>query len=439
MGKSTLFNRIAGRQHAIVHHHAGITRDRAYAFAEYEGKRFRLVDTGGVVDSPVDPVTAKMQEQVREAMREARVILFVVDGQQEITKVDEDVRDELFRLGKPVVLAVNKVDNARLSQQVTDYYSLGLGEPVGISATHNEGVGELLERLTAHLPEISEEAFAEMAAEEVDEGPAKVAIVGKPNVGKSSFVNALFNQERVIVTDVPGTTRDAIDNEFTYQGREYVLIDTAGMRKKGNISYEVERYSVNRSLRSINRADVALLMIDAIEGITEQDKRILQYIAERGTGVVLVFTKWDLVEDKERAFKDIAEEIDRLLPFMKYVPHVTISNVTKQRVTKTLEYVDQVAAEVRKRIGTGELNRFFEKIREHEAAAMRKGKRAKVLYATQASIKPTTFVLFVNQVGLFHFSYVRFIENRLREQYGFVGVPIKIELRPGDGRERHKQ
>jgi len=438
VGKSTLFNRIAGRQHAIVHHHAGITRDRAYAVAEHEGKRFRLVDTGGVVDEPVDPVTAKMQEQVREALREARVVLFVLDGQQEVTRVDEDVRDELFRLGKPVVLAINKVDNARLGQQVTDFYSLGLGEPVPISATHNEGIGELLDRVLEHVPRLSPEALAEAEEAELEGGPTKVAIVGKPNVGKSSFINALFNQERVIVTDVPGTTRDAIDNEFTYRGQDYVLIDTAGMRKKGNISYEVERYSVNRSLRAVNRADVALLMIDAIDGVTEQDKRILQYIAERGTGLALVFTKWDLVEDKERAFKQIADHLDRLIPFMKYVPYLTISNVTKQRVTKTLELVDEVAAEATKRIGTGELNRFFEKIREHETAAMRKGKRAKVLYATQASIKPTTFVLFVNQVGLFHFSYTRFIENRLREQYGFKGVPIKLELRAGDGRERPK-
>lgn len=437
VGKSTLFNRITGRQHAIVHSDEGITRDRAYGRAEWNGRIFRLVDTGGVVENPMDPVTQKMQEHVRAALKEAKVVLFVVDGQVSPTRIDDDIRDELFRLGKPVVLCVNKLDNPRLAQNRTEFYAMGLGEPVGISSTHNLGTDDLMDAIMAHLPDapLAEEA----AADEAPRPVTKVAIVGKPNVGKSSFINALFNEDRVIVTDIPGTTRDAIDNEFHYNGKDYLFIDTAGMRRKGNIRYEVERYSVNRSLRAVNRADVCLVVMDATEGITEQDKRIVHYIVEQGAAMILVWSKWDLVEDREAAFKRIDDQIDRQAPFLKYVPYITISNVTRLRVFKTLEFIDRVAESGQRRIGTGELNRFMKDIRLQVPAAMHKGRQAKILYATQAGIKPTTFVLFVNQPGLFHFSYLRFLENRLREKFGFEGVPIKIELRAGDKKKEDRR
>ena len=437
VGKSTLFNRIIGRQSAIVHHDEGITRDRAYGRAEWEGRTFRVVDTGGVVENPMDPVTRKMQEHVRTALKEAKVVLFVVDGQVDPTRVDEEIRDELFKLGKPVILCVNKLDNHRMSQNITEFYALGLGEPIGVSSTHNLGIDNLMEAILEQLPDAP--VIEEAAEDEAPREMTKVAVVGKPNVGKSSFINALFNEDRVIVTDIPGTTRDAIDNEFSFGGKDYLFIDTAGMRRKGNIRYEVERYSVNRSLRAVNRADVCLVMMDATEGITEQDKRIVHYIVERGAAMILVWTKWDLVEDREQAYKRIDDQIDRQAPFLKYVPFVTISNLTRQRVFKTLEHIDRVAEAAQRRIGTGELNRFMKDIRLQVPASIHKGKQAKILYATQAGIKPSTFVLFVNQIGLFHFSYVRFLENRLREKFGFEGVPIKIELRAADDKREGRR
>ncbi len=442
VGKSTLFNRIVGKQRAIVHADEGITRDRAYGRAQWQGRAFRLVDTGGVVENPADPITQHMQDQIRAALDEAKVILFVVDGQQEITRVDEEVRQELFKSGKPVVLAVNKLDNETIAMNRTDFFSLGLGEPYGISSSHNLGIAELLDALIDQLggpldqPELEED-------DEIDEEPepsgiTHVAVIGKPNVGKSSFVNAILNEERNIVDSVPGTTRDAIDIEFRQGDKDYVLIDTAGMRKKATIRRHVEKFSVSRALRSVRRADVALVMVDATDGLTEQDKRILNYVKEQGTGMVLVWTKWDLIEEKKARQKQIADEIDRKAPFLRYVPSLTISNLTRQRLFKTFEFVDRVAEQTRKRIPTPELNRLMETIRGHDTAAVHKGKRAKILYATQVSVRPTVFVLFVNQRRLFHFSYLRFIENQLRAKFGFEGVPLTIELREGEPKERTK-
>ena len=422
VGKSTLFNRIVGKQHAIVHGQEGITRDRTYAAAEWHGKAFRLVDTGGVVENPVDPVSHRVQEQVRMALEEADVIIFVVDGQQEITRTDEELRDALFKYGKPIFVAVNKLDNERLQLNLAEFYGLGLGEPLALSSSHGYGVDDLMQTVVAALPEGA-------AAPEKDEQTTRIAVIGKPNVGKSSFVNAILNTERTIVDDKPGTTRDAIDVEVVWDGRPYVLIDTAGMRRKAGVKEAVEHFSISRSLRAVRRADVCLVLIDATEGITEQDKRILFYVREHGAGMVLVWTKWDLIEDKDRRFKELAGEMDLKAPFLHYVPSITVSNTTRQRLFKTFELVDQVAAEAAKRIPTPELNRFFEDLRAHDVAAAQKGKRAKVLYATQTGDKPVAFVLFVNQKRLFHFSYLRFIENRLRERFGFQGVPIRIELR----------
>jgi len=450
VGKSTLYNRIAGRQSAIVHSEEGITRDRAISPAEWAGRAFRIVDTGGIVENPIDPVIKKMQEQVRKAIDEARAVIFVVDGRQELTRVDEELREELFKYGKPIVLAVNKLDNPKLEQNRFDYYRLGFGEPFAISATHGIGVDNLLDEVVKHLPEqaaaeIAEEAEeeaeeAEETAEEIEEAEpeyVKVAVIGKPNVGKSSFVNAILNEERVIVDKTPGTTRDAVDIEFRWKGNEYVLIDTAGLRKKAGIKRHVEHFSVSRSLRAVRRADVCLVMMDATEGITEQDKRIVDYVQEQGTAMLMVWTKWDLVENKQARLKALKDELDFKAPFLSYVPWMTISNLTRQRLFKTFEYVDRVAAEARKRIGTGELNKFIEEIRAVHAPSVQKGKVAKIRYATQAGIKPTTFILFVNQKRLFHFSYMRFIENRLREKYGFEGVPIRLSLRE-EKREKKK-
>jgi GTP-binding protein len=430
VGKSTLFNRITGKSRAIVHAEQGITRDRAYATAQYAGAAFRIVDTGGIVENPIDPVVKKMQQQVRVALEEATVIIFVVDGQQPITRTDEELRDALFKLGKPVVLAVNKLDNPAMEIAKLDFHALGIGEPMAISSGHGLGVDELMAAVVAHLPKVTASGEIE-SLEATQSGPVKVAVVGKPNVGKSSFVNALLNEERVIVDEAPGTTRDAIDVEFAWKGRPYILIDTAGMRKKAGIKKEVEHYSVARSLRAIRRADVCLVMMDATEGLTEQDKRILDYVQEQGRGMVLLWSKWDLVDDKDARFKALSEEMDFKAPFLRYVPYLTISNVTRQRLFKALEYTDQVAAEARKRISTAELNKLMEWIRTNHPPPTRKGKVPKILYATQASVRPTTFVLFVNQQRLFHFSYLRFIENAIRERYRFEGIPLHIELREG--------
>lgn len=428
VGKSTLFNRIIGKQRAIVHDIEGITRDRYESETEWGGKRFRLVDTGGIIENPLDPVSRMMQEQVRAAIQEAKAILFVVDGRAAITRVDEAVRDELFRAAKPVVLAVNKLDNPSLEMNRFDFFSLGLGEPFAVSSGHGLGTEELLDALVAHLPE---QGPAPDELEEQDE-PIKVAVIGKPNVGKSSFINAILNQERTIVHDEPGTTRDAIDIEFQRKGKSYLFIDTAGLRKKAGIRAPVEHFSVSRSLRAVRRADVCLVMIDAMEGITEQDKRILGYAMENGRAMVLAWTKWDLVSEREERFKALAEDIEFQMPHVRFIPYLTISNLTRQRLFNVFEYIDRVAEQAAKRIPTPELNDFIADIKAKHPAPTVKGNRAKIRYATQVSVRPTTFVLFVNSKDLFHFSYIRFIENQLRERYGFQGVPIKIELRQGN-------
>jgi len=442
VGKSTLFNRITGKQTAIVHAEEGITRDRTYGTAEWEGRIFRVVDTGGIVENPIDPVIMKMQDQVRQALDEAKVIIFVVDGREAITRIDAELCTELFRYGKPVVLAVNKLDNEKLAMNRFDFCELGIGDPLAISSSHNLGVAELLDAVVAHLPQDSAtreaRGFNPLSGPAVPDEPEeeesaciKVAVVGKPNVGKSSFVNAILNEERAIVDDTPGTTRDALDIEFRWKGKEYLLIDTAGMRKKAGIKKQVEHFSISRSLRAVRRADVCLILVDAVEGLTEQDKRIFDYVHEQGRAAVLMWSKWDLVEDKEARFKALYDNIDLKAPFLKYIPFLTISNITRQRIFTAFEYIDRVAVEAKKRIPTAEINRLMEEVRAAHTPPNYKGKYAKILYATQVSVKPTTFVLFVNQKRLFHFSYVRYIENRLREAFGFEGVPLRIELREG--------
>ncbi|MBX3177060.1 MAG: ribosome biogenesis GTPase Der [Candidatus Hydrogenedentes bacterium] len=449
VGKSTLFNRLIGKSRAIVHDEEGITRDRFFGNARWGDHQFRIVDTGGIVENPEDNVTLQMQAQVDAALNEARVIIFVVDGQQPLTRVDREVRDRLYKYSKPVLLAVNKLDNDNLVEQHQyDFFELGLGDPFPISSGHGLGIDALREAIVSHLPPPAAEAREdgdETADSDGDEDSEagetpetdpriKVAIVGKPNVGKSSFVNAILNEQRNIVDSVPGTTRDAIDVDFTWNDQEYVLIDTAGLRKKAGITRKVEQFSVSRSLRAVRRADVCLIMIDATEGMSEQDKRIIGYCRENGTAMILVWTKWDLIEDKARRFKAIGEELNLKMAQIHYVPYITISNVTRQRLFSVFEHIDRIYAESRKRIPTAEMNRFIDELKVLHKPPSQKGKHAKILYGTQASVKPTTVVLFVNQARLFHFSYLRFVENQLRQRFGFEGVPIHLELREGKPR-----
>lgn len=460
VGKSTLFNRILGKSRAIVHDEEGITRDRFFGDARWGAHRFRLVDTGGIVENPEDNVTQQMQAQVDAALNEARVIVFVVDGQHAITRVDQEVRDRLFKFSKPVLLAVNKLDNDNLIETHRyDFYELGLGDPFPISSGHGIGIDALRDAIVSHLPEVQAipeldvvaegagegdepeegeeaEVTEEEAGEEPEEArPIKVAIVGKPNVGKSSFVNAILNEDRNIVDSVPGTTRDAIDVDFHWNDKDYIFIDTAGLRKKAGIRQKVEHFSVSRSLRAVRRADVCLVMMDAIEGMSEQDKRIIGYCRENGTAMILVWTKWDLVEDKARRYKAIGEELHLKMAQIRFVPYITISNVSRQRLFSIFDVIDRVYAEARKRVPTAEMNKFIEELKVQHKPPSHKGKHAKILYGTQASVKPTTVVLFVNQTRLFHFSYLRFVENQLRERFGFEGVPIQLELREGKSRE----
>lgn len=433
VGKSTLFNRFTGRQQAIVHSEEGITRDRFIVPAEWNGRRFRAVDTGGIIENPIDSISRKMQEQVRAALTEADVIVFVVDGQQALTRVDYELRDELYRYGKPVILAINKLDNPKMEMQRFNFYELGLGEPYAISSTHALGLEPLMDAVLAHLPESAPPPSENI--EPVEIPVTKVAVVGKPNVGKSSFINAILNEERSIVDETPGTTRDAIDVEFLWKDKHYLFIDTAGLRKKAGIKRQVEFFSISRALRAIRRADVCLIMVEAVEGITEQDKRIIGYAMENGTAMVLAYTKWDLVGDREKRFKELEEEVSDRMPHIGFVPHLTLSTLTRQRLFGVFEHIDRVALEAEKRIATAELNELIAEIKAAHTPPSHKAKTAKIYYATQAGVKPTTFVLFVNQKKLFHFSYVRYIENQLRERYGFVGVPIRIELREGNPRK----
>lgn len=460
VGKSTLYNRISGKQRAIIHDQEGITRDRHESTVTWENYTFKLVDTGGIVEHPEDAIVEKMQEQVRMALKEATVIVFVVDGQAELTRVDYELRDELFRFDTPIVLVTNKLDNPDLEMNRFNFYELGMGEPLATSSGHGHGITELLEAVAEHLPEpvVVEEAeldpdaddFDEFADDEdedkhrrrepVDDGIIRVAIIGKPNVGKSSFVNAILNEERVIVDDTPGTTRDAIDIDFEWNDKEYLFIDTAGMRRKAGIKEPVEYFSVTRSLRAIRRADVCLVMIDATGGISEQDKRILGYVYDQGASAIIVWTKWDLIEDKKERFKELKDDMFLKMPHLKYLPFITISNTTRQRLFKSFELIERVAENSKKRVSTNDLNKVIKVIKAKHNPPSQQGKHAKILYGTQASVKPTTFVFFVNQKRLFHFSYIRYMENQLREAYGFEGVPIHVELREeSEEKERDKK
>jgi len=439
VGKSTLFNRIIGRNFAIVEDMPGVTRDRNYAEAEWEGKRFLLVDTGGFEPDTVDPMYSKMREQTTLAMEEADIIICLMDGRQGLLPTDIEVSHRLRASGKPVIYAVNKVDGERHEGFIPDFYRLGINALFPISAQHGAGFSDLMDELLRLLPEKSD-----IPEDEDQQSIPRVAIIGRPNVGKSSFINSLMGEDRMIVSPVAGTTRDAVDALYRYYGRKYILVDTAGIRSRGRISQGVEKYSVMRAMKSLTRADVALVLIDAEEGVTEQDERIAGLVHEEGKGLILVLNKWDLVPDKEDAYKQYMESVYQRLKFAHYAPVVTISAKTRQRITRVFDEIDRVIIESEKRVPTPELNRVFEQLTRMHEPPLYHGRRVKYYYVTQVGIKPPTFIVFVNYPEGVHFSYLRYIENNLREAFGFAGTPLRIfakrrrEERTPSKSERHK-
>lgn len=422
VGKSALFNKISGKRIAIVEDTPGITRDRIYADAEWLGREFTLIDTGGIEPYSKDIIPSQMRRQANLAIDTADVILFVVNVRDGMTAADKDIAAMLQKCGKPVILVCNKVDNpGQPPMEVYEFYNLGLGDPVMVSSIHGLGVGDLLDMVIEHFTENDETPD--------DEEITHIAIVGKPNAGKSSLVNRLLGEERVIVSDIAGTTRDAIDSQLVRNGKKYVLIDTAGMRKRGKIDENVERYSVVRALTSIERADVCVIMIDATEGVTEQDTKIAGYVHEQGKAAVFAVNKWDLIEKETNTMKNFKNSLLEGFNFMMYAESIFISAKTGQRVNDLFEMVDLAVEENKKRISTGLLNDVI-----NDAIAMvqppsDKGKRLKIYYGTQTGIKPPTFVLFVNDADLAHYSYTRYLENKIRAAFGFKGTPIKFIIR----------
>ncbi|MCD8324802.1 MAG: ribosome biogenesis GTPase Der [Clostridiales bacterium] len=422
VGKSTLFNALAGERISIVQDTPGVTRDRIYADVEWLNRSFTLIDTGGIEPDSRDIILSQMREQAEIAMMTADVILFMTDVRQGMSDADAKVADMLRRSHKPVVLVVNKVDSfQKFEADVYEFYNLGMGDPVPISAAGKLGLGDMLEKVVSYFPEAAED-------EGEDERP-KVAIVGKPNVGKSSIINKLLGENRLIVSDIAGTTRDAIDTTIRYYGKEYVFIDTAGLRRKSKIKEEIERYSIIRAVTAIERADAVILVIDATEGVTEQDAKIAGIAHERGKGIIIAVNKWDAVEKDDKTMYRHTNRIRKVLSFMSYAEILFISAETGQRLSKIYEMIDMVIANNSMRIATGVLNEIIaEAVAMHEPPSD-KGKRLRIYYATQASVKPPTFVLFVNDKSLMHFSYTRYLENQIRETFGFRGTALKFIIR----------
>jgi GTPase len=437
VGKSTLFNRLVGHRLAIVEDEPGTTRDRLYAPVEWTQQPFILVDTGGLdVTSSVrvgqgwvqEPLGSSSRDYVREirqqaeiAIEEADLVVFLVDAREGITAADREVADILRRSARPVILAANKADNEVRRQAVVEFHELGLGDPYAISALHGTGTGDLLDALVFHLPKMTEEP---------GEDAVRIAIVGRPNVGKSSLLNALLNEDRTIVSSIPGTTRDAIDSELTWCGQRVVLVDTAGIRRRGKVEQGVEKYSVLRSVSAVERADVALLVLDATQGVTAQDAHVANFILEASKSAVVVVNKWDILENKDtQTLTAYSQMVRDRLRFLDYVPVLFVSALTRQRIDKVLPTALRVAAERNVRIPTAELNRVLrEAITEHPPGS-RSGRPLKFFYATQASVAPPTIVLFVNDRELVHFSYARYLQNSLRSVYPFEGTPVRMEFR----------
>ena len=421
VGKSTLFNRLIGRRVAIVEDTPGVTRDRIYQDAEWLNYAFTLIDTGGIEPANEDIIAQQMRRQAELAIETADVIIFLVDGREGMTSADTDVAELLRRSSKPVVLAVNKVDTPKLEESMYEFYALGLGDPFTISSAQGLGLGDLLDEVVRDFPRDIESEESERI---------NIAVVGKPNVGKSSLVNALLGEERTIVSDIPGTTRDSIDTPFTKNGREYTIVDTAGIRRKRSVEDEtIERYSVIRSLSAIRRADVVLIVCDASQGLSEQDVRIAGYAHEEGKASVLVVNKWDLIEKDTHTMNRFKKDLGTDLAFMSYVPMLFISAKSGQRVNKVLEAVDASYEQSRRRVPTGQLNDVVSEAVQMNEPPSDKGRTLKIYYATQASVQPPTFIIFVNDAALMHFSYERYLENYFRKSFGFEGTPIRLFFR----------
>ena len=422
VGKSTLFNALAGEKIAIVKDTPGVTRDRIYAEVNWLDKDFTLIDTGGIEPESRDVILAQMREQAQIAIDTADVILFMTDVKQGLVDADSKVADMLRRSHKPVILVVNKVDNfQKMMPDVYEFYTLGIGDPMPISAAERIGIGDMLDKVLEHFPERS-------GTEEEDERP-RIAIVGKPNVGKSSIINKLIGEDRVIVSDIAGTTRDAIDTDIVHNGREYVFIDTAGLRRKNKIKEELERYSIIRTVTAVERADVVLIVIDAVEGVTEQDAKIAGIAHDRGKGVIIVVNKWDAIEKNDKTVKEYEQKIRMVLSFMPYAEIMYVSAKTGQRLPKLFDMIDMVIENQTLRIATGVLNEIMTEAVALQQPPSDKGKRLKLYYITQVAVKPPTFVIFVNDKELMHFSYTRYLENRIREAFGFKGTSLKFFIR----------
>jgi GTP-binding protein len=420
VGKSTLFNRLVEQRLAIVEDVPGTTRDRIYADAEWGGTTFTFVDTGGLVPDSGDNLSSLVRGQVEIAISEAEAIIFLVDVKEGVTASDLEIAALLRRSGKAVLLAVNKADNESRRQEAVEFYELGLGDPIPISALHGTGTGDLLDALL-------EAGWAEMR--EAPSQGTRIAIVGRPNVGKSSLLNSVLGQERMIVSETPGTTRDAVDSLAEWKGEEVTLIDTAGIRRRGRVSPGIERYSVMRALRAIQRADVVLLLLDATEGVTEQDAHIAGYVVDEAKGLVIVVNKWDLVEKDTYTMQYYTDEIRRALRFVAYAPLVFVSAMTGQRVGKAMDLALEVQRSRTARVPTAELNRLISEAVSKHSPPSKRGKRLKIYYATQVGTAPPGFVFFVNDPRLIHFSYERYLENQLRRSFGFEGSPVRMAFR----------
>lgn len=421
VGKSTLINGLAQRRVSIVEDIPGVTRDRIYCDVRWLDREFTLIDTGGIeFRNEADQMVDGIRQQAQLAIEEADVIIFVTDARSGVTHDDEVIAAMLRRTGKPVVLTVNKVDSANQEMDVYEFYTLGLGDPIGISAVNHLSFGDLLDRVTEGFPPLTERS---------ENDPIRAAIIGRPNVGKSTLINALLGYERSLVADEWGTTRDAVDSVWKYQGKEFILVDTAGMRRKGKISDTLEKYSVIRSIRAIDNCDVAVLVLDARDMVTEQDKKIAGYVHEAGKGLILLVNKWDAVEKDNNTMVHYTEDIRKALPFAQYAPVLFGSALTKQRIHRLADLLFYVADQHSMRISTSVLNDLLDDAKMVNPPSAHAGRVAKIYYMTEVGIRPPTFVLFANDANLIHFSYVRFIENRLRESFGFEGTPIRIVVR----------
>ena len=422
VGKSTLFNALAGEMISIVKDTPGVTRDRIYADVTWLDKEFTMIDTGGIEPDSKDIILSQMREQAQIAIDTADVIIFITDVKQGLVDADSKVADMLRRSGKPVVLVVNKVDNFdKYMADVYEFYNLGIGDPVPISAASRLGLGDMLDIVAENFPEGSAQA-------EDDDRP-RVAIVGKPNVGKSSIINKLLGENRVIVSDIAGTKRDAIDTEILHNGKEYIFIDTAGLRRKNKIKEELERYSIIRTVTAVERADVVLMVIDATEGVTEQDAKIAGIAHERGKGVIIVVNKWDAIEKNDRTMREYESDIRQVLSYMPYAEIMYVSAATGQRLNRLYDMIDMVIENQTLRIATGVLNEIMTEAVAMQQPPSDKGKRLKLYYITQVAVKPPTFVIFVNDKELMHFSYTRYLENKIREAFGFRGTSLKFFIR----------